>query len=702
MALPKACLKRQLFYLFVLIWATVTVRSEDTGCCKRNMYAYHSGDAMPEECESSSVSCTEGAVFVEHANVKSQMVTGFLSRARKTGAITLINIKHLLFSIANLEEIVHHGPGPALHLNNSVDPLRYCKDRNLIILEGNMDKDLRIKLEALSKKTLAVCDTLTTAAPTAAPTNTTTARAGPNTMKVPAGVPQNCPPSVAAAASATAQDENKDNECPNYTHFLIGGVTIVAALLIIVLVETVMIIKMYFFRQHQDTKIAGLASYAAQMINSIMYVQTGIDKAMLHSIMMDANYLQRAIVKRNVEDFHEVCRIRMEKFEKSLSLDPKKDFFDVESTLLKRDAVFDICNQVRGVTPDYAEAKKKFEAVKKEHEAGREFIPPTGTGMWSELRQKNAELINVAKLPEVPLPDKPESRKKAAGDPQTPDRTRTDAQTPIKESASAGTPAATPVEHAAKQPDEKNKPKFVFPSKKIQRKACKPLSLNKTVTGYGDQFKSESKALKESFTVMTMICCQMQFFYELHKDVMALVNANYENMEAQTIALTRRLAFKDQVQKNNAQFPVKAARIPSPGFIQTPEDVTRYFEELAKLRKQCDPKDKELLNLLETENAERANLLHAQGLNYDFYYNKQIEVQQAILPGEQVGDAAKRIFAKEARLEKISSLSVASHRRRHPKRKSAKSFVQKKAELPHTPRTSKKKKAQNEKKSKKE
>ncbi|CAD6197222.1 unnamed protein product [Caenorhabditis auriculariae] len=109
------------------------------------------------------------------------------------------------------------------------------------------------------------------------------------------------------------------------------------------------------------------------------------------------------------------------------------------------------------------------------------------------------------------------------------------------------------------------------------------------------------------------------------------------------------------------------------------------YDELKRLRAGAKANEKRLLEMLEAEHVEMANLLHAEGLNYFFWYKTNIHIEQAILPGETVGDACKRVFRSHDRYKELFSQLNEVHYARNPGEKPKK---YQKLQNPPAPKTS--------------
>ncbi|CAD6196052.1 unnamed protein product [Caenorhabditis auriculariae] len=790
MGSSKPRLKRQLVFAFGILFCTLSTVTSQVKCCKRPISAYPSGDAIPPECE--NLDCTEGSITMEKPSGKK--VVSFLGKTERTGAISILDNKLKAIMIPDLIEIVHNGPGPAVHLREpnlddkfsfkklqkiTVDnPYIFCKNWDLIRLENNVTEEIRLRLEKVANETLAVCNTVTTPAPTAAPLNTTTTltiSSLSTTSNDTAGVPQQCAQSVASAAAA-ASASAKEKECPSKNGLLIGAVIVIVVLLVLLGILVYMYIRLYFFRKDEDAAFAAYVSYVAQLMNSMIFFQSGRDHAMLHGTMMDGLYKKHSPLEDLSWMFHKQAIKRKKKFEEKQPLHPIDDFSLY--TGITWNNVHDLSDK-RERTEEFIEAGQKYEAVKKVHQAGKEFEPPQGTRIWSDLRLKDHDKMEIAKLPEQQMVEKkkldhvkknppkallkkrqkgggdppskatnsvaktekskmeekkkegPKAEERKKEDPKAEDKKKenTKAEAPKKDDRKAeekkneDTKAEAPKkddakkEEAAKQGDapikcvkvedivkrvvKEDDPKMVFimPHENIQLEKCHPLSLLSPVQAKYDTFKTKSKVLRDTFAVFSLVLEELHIYYCNHAKVWALVNANANHVEIRMVEHARYNA--GAYDKMNSTWPMNPGRI-DPKNKHTARNVPAYqtplaYDHLKRLRASATAEEKRLLELLETEHAEMASLLHAEGLNYYYWFNKYINLKPTVLSGETLGDAVKRTWNKPACHKEIEEQMDYLRDLANPKGKLLKQKKEPASTAPKTPedKNSKDKKSKN-------
>ncbi|CAD6197771.1 unnamed protein product [Caenorhabditis auriculariae] len=741
MAWNKARLKRQLVVVCGILFCALSTASAQYKCCPGSMWSYPSGDAVPPGCDDSKVSCTEGSVHVEQPSTESTIVPNFLSRATKTGAIIIIDNAGVTLRMRKLKKIVHKGLGPAVHLKNSKlvddesfnsleiievdDPYVYCKNRDLLLFEGNVSKEVRNLLEKVANKTLENCTT--TAAPTTVPTTqpTTELTSEPvitttTTFNTTIGIvanSQQCGQNSSAAASARAQANADRKDCPSYcsTGMLITAIIIIVVLLILLAISTFAALRLFFFRKNEDAEIANHLSYVTQIFNLMMYIQSGRDKAMLNSSMMDGLSAKRSTLLQEVTEVHYLALRRKIKFEQNKPLDPKTDFNDPYDNYLPTSNIFELDTR-QEMTADFIEAAQKFETIKKMHGVGKEFEPPAGTKIWSDLRMKDADKMELAKLAEQPLverkpkpqkpkgpPKIPKRRLKGGADPpsrgttsvikteqpkkkEDPKKEGTRKEDPKMEGVkNEGTKKEDPKKGEAEKKDgarkvvdaanivvrvlKEDKPKetFKMPLQALELKNCHPLSLTEPVNMIYGTCKSKSKILRDTFSVMMLVTDKLQRYYQVHGKALALLNQNANMVEIKIIEKVRNYASHDKSLSSYPDFPYDAPmRVKNPTFKMVPTQAVALYDELKRLRFSALPKEKRLLEYLETEHAHLANLLHAEGLNYFYWHKTFIPLGETILPGEDLGDAALRVLDKEHRQEAIFAEMSEAYCRLHP------------------------------------
>ncbi|CAD6199116.1 unnamed protein product [Caenorhabditis auriculariae] len=776
MGSSKPRLKRQLTFAFGILFCTLSKVTSEGACCKRCISAYPSGEAVPPGCE--IMDCTDESITIEKPN--GRKVSSFLAKASRTGAISILDNTRIEISISALTEIVHNGPGPAIHLRNpnligssffslekiTVDnPYKFCKNWDLIRLENNVTTEVRNWLEKVANETLAVCNTVTTPAPTAVPSNTRTTSTISSlftTSDDTAGVPPHCAQSVASAAAA-ASASAKEKECPSKNGPLIGAVIVIVVLLVLLGILVYMYIRLYFFRKNEDAAFAAYVSYIAQLINSMIFFQSGRDSAMLHGVMMDGLQKKKVPLQMLSTKFHDRAIGRKKKFEEKQPLDPIADFF---SELPYRCSEELESSGKRELTEEFIEAGQKFEAVKKAHQAGKEFEPPQGTRIWSDLRLQDRDKMEIAKLPEQQMVERKQlryvqkcppaaflKRRQKAGldppskattsvvkteeskmkekrkeDPKAEERKKegpkaeekkkedTKAEAPKKDEQKAEERKKkekktegpkkddAKKEEAAKQGDapikcvkpedivkrvlKEDQPKMVFimPHENIQLENCHPLSLSSPVQAKYDTFKTKSKVLKDTFAVFSLVLQELQKYYHGHAKAWELINANANQVEIQMVERVRNFAYFDIMNPTwpgtcavvNRKDKNTASKRP---LYETP----LAYDHLKRLRVAANPNEKRLLELLEAGHAEMANQMHAEEF---------INVPPTVLPGESLGDAARRIYRFEDRYKEIEDQLAYVRNLAHPNEKPRKLM---KELAPTTAKTSEKKNTKDKK-----
>ncbi|CAD6196051.1 unnamed protein product [Caenorhabditis auriculariae] len=734
MGSSKPRLKRQLVFAFGILFCTLSTVTSQVKCCKRAAWAYPTGDAVPPECDFSRSKCTEGSITMEQPSSSSEMPT-FLGNALRTGPISILDNTKVGIMIQHLIEIVHNG---------TVDnPYIFCKNWDLIRLENNVTEEIKLRLEKVANKTLAVCNTVTTPAPTAAPLNTTTTltiSSLSTTSNDTAGVPQQCAQSVASAAAA-ASASAKEKECPSKNGLLIGAVIVIVVLLVLLGISMYISIRLYFFRKDEDAAFAAYVSYVAQLMNSMVFFQSGRDVAMVHAVMMDGLRKKQAKLQSLTTEFHNRAIERNKKFEERQPLDPIKNF-SLKRTIW--DKKFETSDK-REMTEEFIEAGQKYEAVKKVHQAGKEFEPPQGTRIWSDLRLKDHDKMEIAKLPEqqmiernqihyvkknpptaylkrrqkagldppskvttsVAKTEKSKMEEKKKEDKKAEERKKEDikadgpkkAEAPKKDDQKAeekkkeDTKAEAPKkddakkEEAAKQGDapikcvkvedivkrvvKEDDPKMVFimPHENIQLEKCHPLSLLSPVQAKYDTFKTKSKVLRDTFAVFSLMMGELHEYYHIHAKVWALVNANANHVEIRMVENVRQNA--GDYDKMNSTWPMHPGMKNEKNKSAIKNRPTYHtpfaYDDLKRLRASATAEEKRLLELLETEHAEMASLLHAEGLNYYYWFNKYIHPKPTILPGETLGDAIKRSLNKDECHNEIKAQMDYIHNLANPK-----------------------------------
>ncbi|CAD6200223.1 unnamed protein product [Caenorhabditis auriculariae] len=692
MGSSKARLKRQLVYVFGILFCAISRATVEGACCKRAMIAYSSGEAIPPECQDNSVTCTEESIFLENPS-SFRILDSFLKSATRTGSITILDNEKIDIVISNVEEIVHNGQGPAVHLRNPAlvgrsfvklkkitvpNPHMFCQSWDLLRLENNITAEVRNRLEKVANETLAVCNTMTTPTPTSATVETTASTniSLPTTSNDTAVIPSQCAQSVASAVASASQ---REKDCPSNKGLLIGGIVLVVVLLILLAISTFVAIRLYFFRKDEDADFAVYVSYITQLTNSMILLQSGRDGAMLNGYIFDGLQVKCAEMAYLVKCYHTQATDRKKKFEVGKPLDPKTDFYSESFEKIPWNKKFGPCDK-QDKTEEFIEAAQKFETVKKAHQAGKEFEPPKGTRIWSDLRLKNQELMDVVKLPEQqivekrPKPQLPEGppkvlkkRQKGGGDP--PSKAITSV-VKNENSKKKETKKEDPKpEDIVKRLLKEDQPKQVYdvPREKIVLDKCLPLSPSSPVKRKYDVFKTKAKVLRDTFSIFSLVMEELQNYCEVHAKVWKLLNLNANQVE---IKLIERARYNCSYEIINDASPGYPQKLKWPLKECTPQQISSLaYNELKKLRAFAKGNEKRLLELLEAEHMEKANLLHAEGLNYYYWFKKFVLVEQAVLPGETIADASKRIYKTKERFTEINALLNPVHNAAHPNKK---------------------------------
>ncbi|CAD6185722.1 unnamed protein product [Caenorhabditis auriculariae] len=715
MGSSKARLKRQLVYVFGILFCAISRATVEGACCKRAMIAYSSGEAIPPECQDNSVTCTEEPTFLENPS-SLRILDSFLKRATRTGSITILDNKNVEILISNLEEIVHNGQGPAIHLRNPQltgkafvklnkitvpNPHMFCKKWDLLRLENNVTAEVRNRLETVANKTLAVCNTMTTPTPTSATVKTTASTniSLPSTSNDTAVNPSQCAQSVASAVASASQ---REKDCPSNKGLLIGGIVLVVVLLILLAISTFVAIRLYFFRKDEDADFAVYVSYITQLTNSMILLQSGRDGAMLNGYIFDGLQVKCSELAYLVKCYHTQATDRKKKFEVGKPLDPKTDFYSELFEKIPWNKKFGPCDK-QDKTEEFIEAAQKFETVKKAHQAGKEFEPPKGTRIWSDLRLKNQELMDVVKLPEQqivekrPKPQLPEGppkvlkkRQKGGGDP--PSKAITSV-VKNENSKKKETKKEDPKVEEKKKEDPKAEERKKEGSKAEEKRKEDPKAeeAKKGELKIGELDKQEG----DTFSIFSLVMEELQNYCEVHAKVWKLLNLNANQVE---IKLIERARYNCSYEIINDASPGYPQKLKWPLKECTPQQISSLaYNELKKLRASAKGNEKRLLELLEAEHMEKANLLHAEGLNYYYWFKKFVLVEQAILPGETIADASKRIYKSKERFTEINALLNPVHNAAHPNKKLPNP---QKTQIPAAPKTSEEKHSK-DKKSKK-
>ncbi|CAD6196223.1 unnamed protein product [Caenorhabditis auriculariae] len=634
------CRKKRICILVVILSCCSAVVSAGDDCCKRSMWAYPSGNAIPPECE--LLNCTEGSIHIENPNPSHPLVLDFLSRATKTGSITIINGPYFGINNTNLEEIVHNGPGPAIHLKDSgldamtafpnlsritvKDPLRYCENWDLLVLDEPNDQGSWDWLVTIANETLKVCNNPTT----------TTAAFSSTSQK---------PVAFEPASNATKLDEKAEKRpksCVD-SKILIALVVAMVVLLLAFLLVFSFALVLFISRRRQNAKIASQLSYATQIMNLMINVQAGRDRIILETVNSDAVQVIAQKLVRKVGSWQTMTSTRLSKIKADQPLDPQKDFNFPEGKSLRTQDVLAICAP-RQQTAEYTEALDKYETILKAHKAGRKYYEaPKDTSRISETRQSNKKLAKVLK--------KLEPRRQPA--------------VPPKNRPKAGEDLV----------EKKKIDPLVKPIESVNKEKCKPLVLS-TEPGFRAKFDPNYKALHDNMTILGLLCDQMQNFVEVHGEVLTVVKTVVEQTAAWNVARALDYAQKDRkylagkVRRSPLDIRDATGKIASQAVL----DPTMFHNDFVELLEKCPPEDKKLLGMLEEENKNRALRLAAAGKNYALYHNVRTKLGDAVLPGETLADANKRHYYEQTRLREIASLVDERYHRNLPNQRPKKRF----------------------------
>ncbi|CAD6197226.1 unnamed protein product [Caenorhabditis auriculariae] len=339
----------------------------------------------------------------------------------------------------------------------------------------------------------------------------------------------------------------------------------------------------------------------------MIYLQSGCDSAMLNGFMLDGLHKKSAQLAKLADKYHDQAAVRKTKFKEGQPLDPTTDLFRKATVHWKQN--FELYDKPH-LEKEFIEAAQKYEAVKKAHEAGKEFEPPKGTRIWSDVRLKCPEKMELAKLPEQqivarkPKPQLPKGppkafskrRQKGGGDPlskaassvantENPKMENRKKENPKVAESKVGEPKmgnlkkeeqkkGEPKKEEVKQGDEqvkyvepeaivkrelkKDQPKkvFVMPRESIQLEKCHPLCLTSRVPSIYDTFKSKSTVLRDTFSVFSLVMEELDNYYEFHARALALINLNANHVEIKMVETARYGAQYDKVNSTWPAFPL--------------------------------------------------------------------------------------------------------------------------------------------------
>ncbi|CAD6196346.1 unnamed protein product [Caenorhabditis auriculariae] len=444
-------------YVFVLLMLMWTCESAVAGgnCCERPIWSYPSGDAVPPECV--NLECSVASVYLEGTSPSKTEAGDFLRKAKTIGTLSIIRAKKT-FDILFLEQVIHKGNGPAIYLENAKltdtsftnlhnividDVSPFCKNRDLIVINGTLDQTVRDHLVALQDKMLKNCATLTT---TATGNSVLTSTPSVNATKQ---KPSSVSPQTCAAQAVCPKAEAK--ACPSNYTLIITGIVILAILVLALVVVLIFASRMASAKKNHDLILAAMGSYATQVLNSFVLLESKkrytnssvshqpcffflMEWISVEAISMDADPNEVIPLAREVKAWEIICSTRTAKFEKKISFWTPLPTFSIPENRSKPLKAVPICAP-RGLTVEYAEALEKFEEVKKTHNTGKEFVPPKDTNLLSDASRNNPAMSKeievypylctvkpyktVEKDPKTKKTSRPEEskeRKKAGGD----------------------------------------------------------------------------------------------------------------------------------------------------------------------------------------------------------------------------------------------------------------------------------------------
>ncbi|CAD6196348.1 unnamed protein product [Caenorhabditis auriculariae] len=659
-------------YVFVLLMLMWTCESAVAGgnCCERPIWSYASGDAVPPECKTLRCSVA-GRAFPGKGQEDRDSL--YCQSEEK-------------FRHEFLEQVIHKGNGPAIYLENAKitdtsftklnsivikDVSPFCKNRDLIVINGTLDQTVRDRLVALQDKMLKNCATLTT---TATGNSVLTSTPSVNATKQ---KPSSVSPQTCAAQAVCPKAEAK--ACPSNYTLVITGIVILAILVLALVVVLIFASRMASAKKNHDLILAAMGSYATQVLNSFVLLESKRDTRILEAISMDADPNEVIPLAREVKAWEIICSTRTAKFEKNQLLDPVADFSIPENRSKPLKAV-PICAP-RGLTVEYAEALEKFEEVKKTHNTGKEFVPPKDTNLLSDASRNNPAMSKeievypylctvkpyktVEKDPKTKKTSRPEEskeRKKAGGD-----KNQNTAATKEKkpEGAKKVEPSkveqktvpqqAAPTTQKAAPPTRALPFVLVVPPPEIQvetveRAKCKPLALSKPAPDVLPEIKFDSKILKDSFVIFELMCENFKNYYVVHANVLKLLNdtSDHSGLNVEKTVMGNAVWDSKIFKKSKhtpLEFPGPDESKKTESIMGCTDDLSLYHNVLMELRAKCDAQDRELLELLEAEEKDRAMLMHGGGKNYYAFFDKFAMVEGAVLPKETFAAAKKRILS---------------------------------------------------------
>ncbi|CAD6197994.1 unnamed protein product [Caenorhabditis auriculariae] len=548
-------------------------------CCKRPIYAYGDKEAIPTECDKSK--CTEEVIYAENAQSTGD-VYKFLISVKKSSTIIMIG-NTSTYNLAGLVEIVHKGPGSALTLMNvklidesfaklktiKVDDIsNYCNGgTELIKIEGS------IPSRYTRPTAQTACKSLTTTQPTVLGATQGVGVSSSNSSA--AVISQLCTQKI---------DAEKEKCSSNNTLLYIAcGVIVVLLIVSIVSTIIALKLYLWrhkkdlvlasfgsYAAQVFDRAIYNLCD---QDCRSLMRVFSDTHADAADDAHDDVAREKKLAARR----FWKVQQGKKLEPDDDFGEPPDDKFTPVTDDEVFRRAREGIMSE------DVQEALQKYEEVKASIVTKGKFDPPKNVKPISDTRQRNHDLMAAMKSssrkkvkPDAPFYMDPSmfvDPKKLAREGQLPKRPEPQSKDQTKSSVPASkdkVPAPQTnrkpagAEAAAKQPAPAKKdakkaalagdhfegtcrqvydsahrqqnccsdsgsresevdPKYAgqIPKDVTPRALCKPLRIKTSACPeISKQFSGESDELKQTFTVLAMICNKFEEVLEAHRIAM--------------------------------------------------------------------------------------------------------------------------------------------------------------------------------------
>ncbi|CAD6197194.1 unnamed protein product [Caenorhabditis auriculariae] len=650
-----------MFMLLAVVFCQIGLVSGQD-CCERPIVVYGNNVTFPDECIRAS--CSKELIFLDdlHPN---DYVEDLLTNAKQLSTLRIFRNQKMPLYIPLVEEINHRGTGPALILSDAVlmngsfhnlkrinvDNPRFFCWRELIQISGDIDDDVRLILENVTQKVRSGC-------------------------------------------SGDFSEKTEENTSGNFDEATGVGncfcsTPVLVGLLVLIIIEGValffvsnLLFVSYLRRHKKEKALATLGTFAAQILDGILYLYTGKDLAALDLLNSDSVAAEAALYKAYMEQWHKMAARRFEKYKNGEPLDPYADFLCPEWTFQFHKEIFTV-RAPRNVTAEYAEAEAKFEMVKKVHKGGREFVASRDTPEYTDVRQKALTGVSpVAKSPTSQAPRSPmiisgkKSKETVEPVQKSPSKSKEHINTikapkksqKSKKSSKEPTNSKEFVGEKDKKGSRKSQKKsreaagtdVSQPQPIIEGATFEPPPLDASPTeiinlsdsppaNVSDMFSRDPKILNDTLSVLSMICDQLQNFYTTHEKVTELIRITLDDA---TVVLSQRAANSRKFEEESGSRVKKLNSQP----VTANVDGMIFYRELMEMRANCDPNDLELLELLEAEHKMRAMKLAAMGKNYLKFYNVETEVQEVVLPGETLADTMRRYYGESNRMLKIANL----------------------------------------------